>query len=90
MTLTCHGDRSNLLKQYYDDCSHVDDIGLPIPAKDKEINDLKSEVNNFVEFLLAKRKKELKKKSPRYGSAKGQIYMSADFDDPLEDFKAYM
>lgn len=27
----------NLLKQYYDDCSHVDDIGLPIPAKDKEI-----------------------------------------------------
>ncbi|OJV87079.1 DUF2281 domain-containing protein [Dysgonomonas sp. Marseille-P4361] len=53
-------------------------------------NDLKSEVNNFVEFLLAKRKKELKKKSPRYGSAKGQIYMSADFDDPLEDFKAYM
>lgn len=53
-------------------------------------NDLKSEVNNFVEFLLAKRKKELKKKNPRYGSAKGQIYMSADFDDPLEDFKAYM
>lgn len=44
----------NLLKQYYDDCSHIDDIGLPIPAKDKEINDLKSEVNNFVEFLLAK------------------------------------
>ncbi|PSR17401.1 type II toxin-antitoxin system prevent-host-death family antitoxin [filamentous cyanobacterium CCP3] len=24
------------------------------------------------------------------GSAKGQIWMAADFDDPLEDFKAYM
>jgi len=25
------------LKIYFDDCSHVDDIGLPIPAKDTEI-----------------------------------------------------
>jgi antitoxin (DNA-binding transcriptional repressor) of toxin-antitoxin stability system len=30
---------------------------------------------------------------PRYrkaGSAKGQIWMSDDFDEPLEDFKEYM
>ena len=27
----------NMLKQYYDDCSHVDDIGLSVPAKDKDI-----------------------------------------------------
>ena len=25
-----------------------------------------------------------------FGSAKGIIYMSEDFDEPLEDFKAYM
>lgn len=27
----------NTLKQYYDECFHVDDIGLSIPAKDMEI-----------------------------------------------------
>jgi len=25
------------LKLYFDDCCHVDDIGLPVPAKDTEI-----------------------------------------------------
>ena len=52
--------------------------------------DLKSEVNDFVDFLLGKRKKEIKKKKPKFGCAKGQIYMSPDFDEPLEDFKDYM
>ena len=51
---------------------------------------LKSEVNDFVDFLLTKRKKEIKEKKPEYGCAKGQIYMSPDFDEPLEDFKEYM
>ncbi len=27
----------SILKQYFDDCCHVDDIGLSIPAKDTEI-----------------------------------------------------
>jgi antitoxin (DNA-binding transcriptional repressor) of toxin-antitoxin stability system len=27
---------------------------------------------------------------PRYGSAKGQIKMSEDFDAPLDDFAGYM
>ena len=27
---------------------------------------------------------------PRFGSAKGLIEMSDDFDEPLDDFKAYM
>jgi prevent-host-death family protein len=32
-----------------------------------------------------------RKKQPRKpGSAKGQIWMSDDFDEPLEDFKEYM
>ena len=53
-------------------------------------NDLKSEVNNFIDFLLSKRKKEIKKKKPRFGCAKGLIYMAPDFDEPLDDFKEYM
>ncbi len=53
-------------------------------------SDLKSEVNDFVDFLLSKRKKKIRKKQPKFGCAKGQIYMSPDFDEPLEDFKDYM
>ncbi|MEM6614814.1 MAG: type II toxin-antitoxin system Phd/YefM family antitoxin [Cyanobacteria bacterium P01_C01_bin.72] len=30
------------------------------------------------------------KPRPRFGSAKGLITMSDDFDEPLEDFKEYM
>ncbi|OFX19161.1 MAG: hypothetical protein A2033_02045 [Bacteroidetes bacterium GWA2_31_9] len=51
---------------------------------------LKSEVNDFIEFLLSKRKIKIKKKQPKYGCAKGQIYISPDFDEPLDDFKDYM
>ena len=52
--------------------------------------DLKSEVNDFIDFLLSKRKREIKKKTPKFGCAKGQIYLSPDFDEPLDDFKDYM
>ncbi len=52
--------------------------------------DLKAEVSDYIDFLLTKRKKEIKKKSPKFGSAKGQIYTSPDFDEPLVDFKEYM
>ena len=27
---------------------------------------------------------------PKFGSARGLIHMSEDFDEPLEDFEAYM
>jgi hypothetical protein len=53
-------------------------------------DNLKSEVNDFIDFLMNKRKKDNKKKQPKFGSAKGQIYISPDFDEPLEDFKEYM
>jgi hypothetical protein len=53
-------------------------------------NELKSEVNDFVDFLINKNRKSVKKKGPKYGCAKGTIYMSSDFDEPLEDFKEYM
>ena len=41
-------------------------------------------------FLMAKNKKEIKKKKPKFGCAKGQIYISPDFDEPLDDFNEYM
>jgi len=60
----------------------------------KKINylpsDLKSEVNDYIDFLLSKRNSEIKKKRPKFGCAKGQIYLSPDFDEPLDDFKDYM
>lgn len=52
--------------------------------------ELKSEVSDFIDFLLNKRGKEIKQKTPKFGCAKGQIYMSEDFDEPLQDFKEYM
>jgi len=33
--------------------------------------------------------KETKKKKPIFGCAKGEIYISPDFDEPLKDFKEY-
>jgi len=55
---------------------------------------LKSEVNDFIDFLIEKsakqKQKQKQKVTPKFGSAKGKIKMSADFDGPLDDFKEYM
>ncbi|MCU0340994.1 MAG: DUF2281 domain-containing protein [Spirosomaceae bacterium] len=45
-------------------------------------------VEEFVDFLASKQPAEEKK--PVFGSFKGKITMSEDFDEPLEDFKEYM
>ncbi|MDR2359494.1 MAG: DUF2281 domain-containing protein [Prevotellaceae bacterium] len=49
-------------------------------------------VSDYVEFLLSKsRKRPAKKPHPRAGYMKGTlIYMSDDFNEPLDDFKEYM
>ncbi len=52
--------------------------------------DLKKEVSDFIDFLLQKSSSKKNKTVPKFGSAKGKIKMSADFDEPLEDFKEYM
>ncbi len=39
---------------------------------------------------LARLESEQKRRPAKAGSAKGLIWMSEDFDEPLEDFKAYM
>jgi len=55
---------------------------------------LKSEVSDFIDFLLNKEASKDRQHAsihkPKFGSAKGLFKMSADFDEPLEDFKEYM
>jgi len=51
-------------------------------------DNLKSEVSNFIDFLLNKNKKPVKAK-PKFGSIKGKMKMKKNFDDPIDDFKDY-
>jgi hypothetical protein len=46
-------------------------------------------VEHFAEFLLSKNSNH-KKKISLYGVFKDQIFMSDDFDEPLEIFNDYM
>lgn len=58
---------------------------------------MKKEVQDFIEFLLEKAKTEqkhvtnensrAKKYRSGFGSLKGKIKISEDFDEPLKDFK---
>jgi hypothetical protein len=52
--------------------------------------ELKTEVSDFIDFLIEKTKKNSQKVIPQFGSAKGKIHMTKDFDDPIDDFKEYM
>jgi hypothetical protein len=52
--------------------------------------EMKNEVNDFIDFLIAKSARNKQKVIPKFGSAKGKIKMSSDFDAPLDDFKDYM
>ena len=52
--------------------------------------ELKKEVQDFIEFLKTKAKKQNPIKQREFGSAKGFFKMHDDFDEPLEDFKDYM
>jgi hypothetical protein len=49
---------------------------------------MKSEVSNFIDFLMTKNKARSKQK-PKFGSAKGMFKMKKNFDDPIDDFKDY-
>jgi hypothetical protein len=50
---------------------------------------LKFEVSDFIDSLVAKVQKTSEEKKPIFGSGKGIFVMQDDFDEPLEDFKAY-
>lgn len=50
---------------------------------------LRSEVNDFIDQLISKKKIISNQKSLKFGSLKGKIEISDDFDEPLEDFIEY-
>jgi hypothetical protein len=52
--------------------------------------DLKKQVQDFIEFLKTKARKQNSNKQRQFGAAKGFFKMHDDFDEPLEDFKDYM
>ena len=49
--------------------------------------EMQKEVSLFADFLLSKTSHGT---IPKFGSLKGKIHLSADFDAPLSDFKEYM
>ena len=51
--------------------------------------DLQAEVNGFIDYLLYKQEKSIKKNKPQFGCAKGKITLMPDFDDSLPDFDDY-
>ena len=51
---------------------------------------LRNEALMFMEFLIEKSVRNPQKIPRKFGSAKGKIRMSEDFDEPLADFKDYM
>ncbi|HRN36043.1 MAG TPA: DUF2281 domain-containing protein [Flavobacteriales bacterium] len=51
--------------------------------------DIRKELEEYVDKLLKRLKKEPKAKRP-IGLMKGKIWIADDFDEPLEDFKDYM
>jgi hypothetical protein len=48
------------------------------------------EVQDFIEFLKTKARKQRPSKQREFGAAIGFFKMQADFDQPLDDFKEYM
>ncbi|MBQ7158189.1 MAG: DUF2281 domain-containing protein [Treponema sp.] len=70
---------------------------MPYEILEKKIKQIPEtyipEVVNFLDLLQYKiRAEQTSQKKPKrqFGLLKGQIWMSDDFDAPLEDFKEYM
>jgi hypothetical protein len=53
---------------------------------------LKTEISDYLDFLVSKRlhKRKQTNQHPKAGCMKGTFTMSADYDEPLDDFKEYM
>lgn len=48
---------------------------------------IQNEVNDFIELLIQKQQIKKDKTHPKAGCMKGIFHISADFNEPLEDFK---
>ena len=53
-------------------------------------NSLKLEILHYTEFLVNKCAENEGSKKRKAGLLKGKIWMSEDFDEPLEEFEEYM
>lgn len=51
-----------------------------------------AEVVDFIQFLKSRQAQQSQQQKPKrpFGVLKGEVWMSDDFDAPLEDFAAYM
>jgi len=51
---------------------------------------IKTEILDYMEYLIQKYKEKKIKKHPKAGCMKGIFKMKEGFDEPLDDFKEYM
>jgi len=51
---------------------------------------IRTEILDYMEYLIKKHKTKKIKKHPKAGCMKGIFTMKDDFDEPLDDFKEYM
>jgi predicted AAA+ superfamily ATPase len=58
---------------------------------------VQKQISDYIEFLVSKYQKNQEsehhhqeKKKSNFGSAKGLIIISDDFDEPIDEFKPYM
>jgi hypothetical protein len=65
------------------------DINHLYKKLDSLSDELKSEVEHFIDFLKSKSESKDSKKFPKFGSGKGMFIIKDDFDEPLDDFKEY-
>ena len=64
--------------------------GLSLSSKVAMLpKELQQEVSDFIDRLIEKSPPK-EKAIPVFGWLKDKIWMSPDFDEPLEDFKDYM
>jgi rubrerythrin len=50
----------------------------------------KEHLNTFIEYLIYKHNKDLTAGERKAGFLEGEISITSDFDEPLEEFKEYM
>ena len=75
-----------MVKQHnMSDLTYLDKVKLMPP-------DYQQEVKNFIDYVWEKKLglSSEKQEARNSGLLKGKMWMSADFDEPLEDFKDYM
>jgi len=51
--------------------------------------DEQNQVIDFITFLKTRKQRKIKSQRP-FGVLEGEVWMSEDFDEPLEEFAEYM